>query len=206
MVITRHFYIFIVDMSEALTALELLLIVVSHRHDSKYGEQNNESSGLISLITQYLPMLATGQPAPDFELPNQEGESVRLADFEGQRVVLYFYPRADTPGCTKEACGFRDTWDGFEDHDITVLGVSNDSITDLAAFKAKYDLPFTLLSDPDGDVASTYESYGTREIQGEEWEIAFRNTYLIDEDGRITQVYENVSPEGHAKEILTGLR
>jgi peroxiredoxin Q/BCP len=151
-------------------------------------------------------MLATERPAPEFELPNQDGEPVRLSDFEGQRVVLYFYPRADTPGCTKEACGFRDAWDAFEDHGITVLGVSNDSIEDLAAFKSRYDLPFTLLSDPDGDVASTYESYGTREIKGEEWEIAFRNTYLIDKDGRIEQIYENVSPEGHSKEILTGLR
>lgn len=150
-------------------------------------------------------MLSIGQPAPDFELPNHDGTPVDLSDFEGQRVVLYFYPRADTSGCTKEACGFRDSWDAFEDHDVAVLGVSNDPVEDLAAFKEKYDLPFTLLSDPDGDVATAYESYGTREIRGEQWEIAFRNTYLIDEDGAIERVYENVSPEGHASEILDDL-
>ena len=150
-------------------------------------------------------MLETKQPAPDFELPDENGDLVRLSDFEGQPVVLYFYPRADTRGCTIEAKGFRDEWDAFEDRGIVVLGVSNDPVEDIRAFKEKYDLPFTLLSDEDGEVATTYESYGTTEVQGEEWEIAFRNTYLIDEDGDISHVYKNVSPEGHAEEILDEL-
>jgi len=150
-------------------------------------------------------MLDTKQEAPDFELRNQDGETVRLSDFEGRKVVLYFYPRADTRGCTIEAKGFRDEWDEFEARGVAVLGVSNDPVEDLESFREKYDLPFTLLSDEDGEVATAYETYGTTEVRGEEWEIAFRNTYVIDEEGYIEHVYEDVSPEGHAGEILEDL-
>lgn len=150
-------------------------------------------------------MLQPGEEAPDFELTNHDGEPVSLTDYAGQRVVLYFYPKADTRGCTIEAESFRDRWDEFAERDVVVLGVSADPVEDIAAFREKYDLPFTLLSDPDGAVASAYETYGTAEIQGEEWEIAFRNTYLIDENGTVERVYEDVDPEGHAEEILSGL-
>ena len=150
-------------------------------------------------------VLKTAQSAPEFTLPDQDGEPVRLSDFEGVQVVLYFYPRADTPGCTKEACAFRDSWEAFDEQDVVVLGVSNDPVGPLREFKDQYDLPFTLLSDEDGAVASAYDSYGTTEIQGETWEIAFRNTYLIDEDGVIEHVYEDVSPDSHADEILEDL-
>ncbi|MFB6352572.1 MAG: thioredoxin-dependent thiol peroxidase [Halobacteriales archaeon] len=150
-------------------------------------------------------MLQPGEEAPDFELPNHAGEPVALSDYAGQRVVLYFYPKADTRGCTIEAESFRDRWDEFAERDVAVLGVSNDAVEDIAAFREKYDLPFTLLSDPDGAVASAYETYGTAEIRGEEWEIAFRNTYLIDENGTVERVYEDVDPEGHAGEILSAL-
>jgi len=150
-------------------------------------------------------MLEEGTTAPSFALPNQDGETVRLADFEGRRVVLYFYPRADTPGCTREAEGFRDSYDRFRDLDAIVLGISNDPVDDLEAFHQKHDLPFDLLSDDDGEVARAYESYGTVEMGGDEHEIAFRNTYGIGPDGEIEHAYEGVDPDGHADEVLEAL-
>ncbi|QGA82476.1 thioredoxin-dependent thiol peroxidase [Halomicrobium sp. LC1Hm] len=150
-------------------------------------------------------MLEAGATAPTFELPDQDGETVALSEYEGQRVVLYFYPRADTPGCTKEACGFRDEWDAFADRNVAVLGISDDPVDDLAAFAAEYDLPFTLLSDEDGAVAAQYDSYGEKNMFGNTFDGVFRNTYVIDPDGVIERVYEGVSPEGHAEEILTDL-
>lgn len=144
-------------------------------------------------------MLEPGDEAPDFELPNQDGETIRLSEFDG-RVVLYFYPRADTPGCTTEACGFRDDWDSFEERGVAVLGVSDDPVSDLAEFAAKYDLPVELLSDEDGGVASLYDSYGEKEA----FEGVFRNTYVLN-DGVVEAVYEGVDPEGHAEEILADL-
>lgn len=143
-------------------------------------------------------MLSDGDSAPDFELLDQSGDPIRLSDYRGQRVVLYFYPKADTPGCTKEACSFRDVYDEFEDRGLAVLGVSTDSVEDLAAFAEKYDLPFRLLADPDGTVAEAYDSLGSVG----NGKIAARNTFIIDEDGRIAAVYEHVSPEAHAEEIL----
>jgi thioredoxin-dependent peroxiredoxin len=149
-------------------------------------------------------MLDVGTQAPAFELENQHGENVRLEDRE-DRVVVYFYPRADTPGCTTEACGFRDAWDAFEERDVAVLGISDDPVSDLADFASEYDLPFELLSDPDGEVAAAYDSYGEKTIGGDTVEGTFRNTYVVDEDGRIAAAYEGVSPEGHADEILDDL-
>ncbi|WP_226010028.1 thioredoxin-dependent thiol peroxidase [Halomicrobium salinisoli] len=150
-------------------------------------------------------MLSVGETAPDFQLSDQDGEPVALSDYEGQRVVLYFYPRADTPGCTTEACGFRDEWDAFEDRDVAVLGVSDDPVDDLDDFAAAYDLPFRLLSDEDGEVASRYDSYGEKNMFGNTFDGVFRNTYLIGPDGTVEAVYEGVDPEGHAEEILADL-
>ena len=148
-------------------------------------------------------MLDVGADAPEFELENQDGETVSLEEFE-KRVVVYFYPRADTPGCTTEACGFRDAWGAFEERDVAVLGISDDSVEDLADFASEYDLPFELLSDPNGEVAAAYDSYGEKTIGGNTFDGVFRNTYVV-EDGRIAAAYEGVSPEGHAEEILTDL-
>lgn len=150
-------------------------------------------------------MLEEGSTAPSFALPNQDGELVRLADFEGRRVVLYFYPRADTPGCTIEAEGFRDAHDRFRDLDAVVLGISNDPVEELQPFREKYDLPFDLLSDEEGEVARDYESFGTIEMGDGEHEIAFRNTYVVGPDGKIERTYEGVDPDGHATDVLEDL-
>lgn len=140
-------------------------------------------------------MLDPGSEAPEFTLENQHGESVSLAEFDGQ-VIVYFYPRADTPGCTTEACGFRDVFEEFEDRGIAVVGISDDPVSDLADFAESYDLPFQLLSDPDGEVAAAYDSYGGTS--------AARNTYVV-ENGEVVAAYEGVSPEGHAEELLEDL-
>ncbi|WP_336037025.1 peroxiredoxin [Halobacterium yunchengense] len=150
-------------------------------------------------------MLSEGEPAPDFELSNQDGEPVALSDFDGQHVVVYFYPRADTPGCTTEACGFRDRWRDYREREVTVLGVSDDPVADLADFAAKYDLPFDLLSDADGAVAAAYDSYGEREVAGETREVTLRNTYVVGPDGTVAAAFEGVDPEAHADEVLDAL-
>lgn len=148
-------------------------------------------------------MLEVGEEAPSFALRDQRGETVRLDDFRGRPVVVYFYPRADTPGCTTEACGFRDEWGGFEERGVAVVGVSDDPVDDLAAFAEKYGLPFRLLSDPDGEVAAAYDSYGEKTMFGRTFDGVFRNTYLVGPDGRIAATYPDVDPDGHAEEILT---
>lgn len=147
-------------------------------------------------------MLEPGEDAPDFTLADQDGEQVQLSEYRGSPVVVYFYPRADTPGCTTEACGFRDNWDDFAERDVAVLGISDDPVEDLAAFAEKYDLPFRLLSDEDGSVATAYDSYGEKKMFGNTFDGVFRNTYVVGPDGRIEATYEGVSPEGHAEEIL----
>ncbi|MFC6724203.1 thioredoxin-dependent thiol peroxidase [Halobium palmae] len=150
-------------------------------------------------------MLSVGDTAPDFELPDQHGETVSLSDFRGDRVVVYFYPRADTPGCTTEACGFRDAIDEFEERGVQVLGISDDPVSDLEAFAEKHDLPFRLLSDESGEVASAYDSYGEKNVFGDTVEGVFRNTYVVGPEGEIVEAYEGVDPEEHAMTILKDL-
>ena len=150
-------------------------------------------------------MLCDGQSAPEFELPDQNGDLVSLSDFRGQRVVLYFYPRANTEGCTTQACGFRDNWDEFEDRNVAVIGISDDEVEDLKAFEEDHDLPVTLLSDEWGEVATLYDSYGEKQMFGNTFDGVFRNTYVIDETGEIVRSYEGVAPEDHAEEILDDL-
>ena len=151
-------------------------------------------------------MLDPGETAPAFELPNQDGETVRLSDHRGERVVLYFYPRANTRGCTTEATGFRDEHAALRDLDAVVLGVSNDPTEDLRAFREAHDLPFDLLSDADGTVAERYDSYGTAELRDGTTEIALRNTYVVDPDGEIERAYESVDPQQHPEDALADLR
>jgi peroxiredoxin Q/BCP len=147
-------------------------------------------------------MLEPNTEAPTFTLPNQDGEPVSLP--ETGTVVVYFYPRADTPGCTTEACGFRDHWAAFEARNISVFGISDDPVVELAEFAAEYELPLTLLSDEEGRIAAAYDSYGQKKMFGNTFDGVFRNTYVV-ENGLITHVYEGVNPEDHASEILVAL-
>jgi peroxiredoxin Q/BCP len=147
-------------------------------------------------------MLKEGTVAPNFAAKNANGEAVRLKDLRGQRVVLYFYPRDDTPGCTKEACSFRDAFADFKKRDIKVLGVSVDSEASHKKFTAKYKLPFTLLADPDHPIADAYGVYGEKKFMGRTYMGVKRMTFLIDEKGKIKKVFEKVKPEAHALEVL----
>jgi len=150
--------------------------------------------------------LSIGDPAPDFTLPDQAGQPVALADLRGQRVVLYFYPKDDTPGCTKEACNFRDRWAAFEAQGIRVLGVSKDGAASHGKFVAKYDLPFTLLTDAEPcPVATAYESYGLKKFMGREYMGMMRHTFVIDGDGRLERIYTKVKAETMADDILRDL-
>ncbi|SDR08637.1 peroxiredoxin [Natronobacterium texcoconense] len=149
-------------------------------------------------------MLDIGDEAPEFELPNQHGETIRRSEFDG-RVVVYFYPRANTDGCTTEALEFEERLADFEDRDAAVVGISDDPVSDLESFADDHDLTFDLLSDEHGEVATLYDSYGEKKMFGNTFDGVFRNTYVVGPDGRIEAVYENVSPEGHADEVLAGL-
>lgn len=149
--------------------------------------------------------LSPGDPAPDFSLPDGDGNLVTLSDLQGKRVVLYFYPRDNTPGCTKEACGFRDRYSDFQNQDIVVLGVSTDDAKSHGKFTTKFQLPFPLLSDADGTVAATYDSYGLKKFMGKEYMGISRNTFVIGPDGRIEKIYKKVKPDAHAAEILAEL-
>jgi peroxiredoxin Q/BCP len=147
-------------------------------------------------------MLEPGDDAPAFALDNHAGESVALPT-EGT-VVVYFYPRADTPGCTTEACSFRDAWSEYESRGIDVFGVSDNPVEDLAAFRAEHSLTVELLSDPDGAVASAYDSYGEKNVFGDTVKRTFRNTYVV-RDGTVVLAYEGVDPEDHADELLADI-
>lgn len=145
-------------------------------------------------------------PAPDFTLPDETGLPRSLSEFRGKPVVLYFYPKDDTPGCTKEACSFRDDYQVYADSGVVILGVSPDSPASHARFKEKYNLPFTLLSDEDHQVCKLYGVWGKKKFMGREYEGVLRTTFLIDENGIIKKVFPNVKPEGHSAEVLAALR
>ena len=150
--------------------------------------------------------LQIGDAAPAFSLPDQNGNTVNLADFRGQRVVIYFYPKDDTPGCTKEACNFRDQWSAFEQHGIAVLGISKDGATSHAKFINKYTLPFTLLSDAEPcPVAESYGSYGLKKFMGRESMGMMRHTFVVDGEGRIEKAYWKVKADTMADDILKDL-
>jgi len=149
--------------------------------------------------------LAVGDPAPDFSLPDGDGNIVSLSDLKGKRVVLYFYPRDNTPGCTKEACAFRDLYDEFQSNGVVVLGVSTDDAKSHQKFATKFNLPFPLLIDEGGKVAETYDSYGLKKFMGKEYMGISRSTFVVDADGKIEKIYKKVKPEQHAQEVLTDL-
>lgn len=147
-------------------------------------------------------MIKEGNAAPAFAAKNTNGETVRLKDLRGQKVVLYFYPKDDTPGCTKEACSFRDAFADFKKRGIKVLGVSPDSEASHQKFTAKYKLPFALLADPDHAIADAYGVWGEKKFMGRTYLGVKRITFLIDEKGKIKKVFEKVKPEEHATEVL----
>jgi peroxiredoxin Q/BCP len=150
--------------------------------------------------------LAVGDPAPAFILPDQSGAPVSLADFKGKKVVIYFYPKDDTPGCTKEACNFRDRWDRFQAHGIKVLGISKDAAASHGKFIKKYELPFTLLTDAEPcPVASAFESYGLKKFMGKEYMGMMRHTFVVDENGVLEYIYRKVTAETMADQILNDL-
>ena len=150
-------------------------------------------------------MLQIGDRAPDFALESDSGDVVRLEDLRGRSVILYFYPRDDTAGCTTQACGFRDRMDDFERQGWVVLGVSPDPVGRHRKFRDKHGLNFPLLSDPDHAVAGAYGAWGKKKLYGREHEGIRRTTFLIDPEGRIAGVHERVRPEGHAGALLEAL-
>ena len=150
--------------------------------------------------------LQQGDPAPDFTLPDQNGDGVSLSHFRGRKVVLYFYPKDDTSGCTAEACGIRDEFPAFEGVGAVVLGVSPDSSESHRKFREKYNLPFTLLADTEHEVAETYGVWVLKQAYGREFMGVQRSTFLIDEEGRIEQVFHKVKPAEHAQELLLALQ
>jgi peroxiredoxin Q/BCP len=140
-----------------------------------------------------------GKPAPDFELESDNGETVKLSDLRGKPVVLYFYPKDDTPGCTKQACGIRDAWGEFQRAGAEVFGISADSQASHERFKSKYSLPFTLLADPEHKLG---EPYGVSQEGKSSYE---RSTFVIDADGNVAKIMRRVKPEGHADQVLEAL-
>ena len=150
-------------------------------------------------------MIETGQPAPDFELRDQDGETVTLSGLRGKRVVLYFYPKADTPGCTTQACGIRDRGGEYEEAGATVLGVSPDTVDDVKKFHDKQSLNFTLLADSDHAVAERYGVWGEKSMYGKTYMGVSRSTFLIDEEGVVRHVIPKASPKTHDDEVLAAL-
>src|SRR5438034_7160663 len=150
-------------------------------------------------------MSEEGKPAPDFELATDTGERVKLSDFRGKPVVLYFYPKDDTPGCTVEACGFRDAYSEFEQRGAVVLGVSPDDEASHVKFKEKYSLPFTLLADPEHQVADEYGVWKERNTSGKKSMGIERSTFVIDADGNVAKVMRRVKPDTHAADVLAAL-
>jgi peroxiredoxin Q/BCP len=150
-------------------------------------------------------MLEAGAKAPRFTLPSDEGRTVSLDDLKGKKVVLYFYPKDDTSGCTVQACEFRDNWKSVQAAGAVVLGVSPDGVTSHGKFKAKYQLPFPLLADEDHAVAEAYGAWGEKSMYGRKYRGILRTTFVIGADGRIEKVFQKVKPKGHAAEVLAAL-
>ncbi len=150
--------------------------------------------------------LPNGIPAPDFELNDDTNAPRRLSSLRGRTVVLYFYPKDDTPGCTKEACNFRDDYSVYEKAGIVILGVSPDSVESHVKFKKKFNLPFPLLADEGHKVCDLYGVWGPKKFMGKEYEGVLRTTFLIDAQGMIARVFENVHPAEHSEEILSEFR
>ena len=151
-------------------------------------------------------MLAEKTKAPDFELLDENGNPRRLADYKGSPVVLYFYPKDNTSGCTTEACNFRDDYSAYSDAQVTIVGISTDSVKSHKKFKEKYALPFTLLADTDHKVCEQYGVWAEKHMMGKKYMGILRTTYLIDQDGNIVRVFEGVKPADHSQEVLQEIK
>ena len=151
-------------------------------------------------------MLKEGDPAPDIHLADDRGEDFELSKLKGKNVVLYFYPKADTPGCTKESCEFRDASKKFTKEDTVIVGVSPDKSEAQSKFKTKFDLPFTLLADVDHSAADAYGVWKEKNMYGKKYMGIERTTFLIGKDGRIRKIFAKVKPEGHAEEVYEALK
>jgi peroxiredoxin Q/BCP len=150
--------------------------------------------------------LKIGERAPDFTLSDQKGTQHTLSAYRGNWVLIYFYPKDDTPGCTKEACAFRDTFPEFETLKMPVFGISTDSVKSHEKFAVKYQLPFTLLADEQKEVVQLYGVWGKKKFMGKEYDGTHRMSFLIDPEGKIAKIYDKVKPEGHAEEVLSDVR
>jgi thioredoxin-dependent peroxiredoxin len=151
-------------------------------------------------------VLEVGQPAPPFTLPDQDGEQLSLQDLAGHPVVVYFYPKDDTPGCTTQACGIRDHWSQFEQAGAVVIGISPDDVDSHQRFAGKHDLPHRLLADPDRTVIDAYGAWGVKKMYGKEYEGVIRSTVLLAPDGTVAAVWPKVQPKQHAEQVLTAIR
>ena len=151
-------------------------------------------------------LISQGDPAPDFSLLDETGTQITLSQFRGQTVVLYFYPKDDTPGCTTEACNFRDDYGLYQQAGVIILGVSPDATSSHTKFKRKFDLPFPLLCDTDHKVSDLYGVWGPKKFMGKSYEGVLRTTFLIGQEGKVICVFENVKPAEHSKQILAVLK
>ncbi len=149
--------------------------------------------------------ISAGIPAPEFDLLDDTNTPRKLSEFRGKNVLLYFYPADDTPGCTTEACNFRDDYSAYEKADVVILGVSPDDVKSHVKFKKKFQLPFPLLADVDHRLCDLYEVWGPKKFMGKEYEGVLRTTFLIDRNGTIVKVFENVRPAQHSAEVLAAL-
>jgi thioredoxin-dependent peroxiredoxin len=147
-----------------------------------------------------------GTPAPQFSLPDETGSIRSLSDFAGQTIILYFYPKDDTPGCTTEACNFRDDYSAYEQAGVTILGVSPDSPKSHAKFKAKFNLPFSLLADEQHELCEQFGVWGPKKFMGREYMGVARTTFVIGPDAIVKKVFENVKPADHSAEVLAAVR
>jgi thioredoxin-dependent peroxiredoxin len=150
-------------------------------------------------------MLKEGEKAPDFHLEDDKGNTIRLSDFAGKKVVIYFYPKDNTPGCTKEACSFRDVYDEILEKGAVVIGISADSVKSHGNFRNKYSLPFYLLSDPGKEVIQAYGAWGEKKMYGKTYMGIIRSTFILGEDGKVIKVFPKVTPKEHGKEVLENL-
>ena len=150
-------------------------------------------------------MLHEGESAPDFTLTSDSGEEVTLSALKGKPVVLYFYPKDDTPGCTTEACEFRDAYDRFREQGVEILGVSPDTEASHRKFKSKYELPFTLLADPDHQTAEAYGVWKEKHYYGKTYHGVERSTFIVDADGKVARAMRGIRPAGHAAQVLETL-